>query len=349
MPDASILTIKVLPAFYGDCTLVSWTHEGKNRNILIDGGTPRTYPKHLKNELLVLIERGEVIDLLIVTHVDEDHIGGIKKFYEDVSIDKSFVKSVWFNCGNCISKYINDLDAIEREIGLIMSDQAEMSYDQGNTLEKLLIKLGWKSSIIAAPDIITFEEATFQILSPGHDQLSAINEDWQIEEETNLDMSGKASDHHESINDLLKKPFRHDKSVVNGSCISFLLKVAGKSFLLLADAFPDVVEASLREADFNEKKKLSVDVVKVAHHGSKFNNSGTLYSIIDSKAFIVSTDGSRDHMPHKEALARIINANKGLSFFFNYPVSANLFSPEEMKEFDFSTIDLSKQNYTITI
>lgn len=34
------MKIKFLPAFNGDCLLISFSHEGKPKNILIDGGTP---------------------------------------------------------------------------------------------------------------------------------------------------------------------------------------------------------------------------------------------------------------------------------------------------------------------
>ncbi|MFZ4861899.1 hypothetical protein ACL9RF_06910 [Sphingobacterium sp. Mn56C] len=52
------MKIKFLLAFNGDCILISFEYETKNRNILIDGGVPRAYQRHLKPELEEVIQRG---------------------------------------------------------------------------------------------------------------------------------------------------------------------------------------------------------------------------------------------------------------------------------------------------
>ncbi len=51
------MKMKFLPAFNGDCILISFEYEGINRNILIDGGIPRTYQRHLKPELEKLVQK----------------------------------------------------------------------------------------------------------------------------------------------------------------------------------------------------------------------------------------------------------------------------------------------------
>lgn len=37
------------------------------------------------------------IDLLIVTHIDDDHIGGIKEWFEYDYPDDDFVREIWMN------------------------------------------------------------------------------------------------------------------------------------------------------------------------------------------------------------------------------------------------------------
>lgn len=44
------MRIKFLPAFNGDCILISFEYEGKNRNILIDEGVPRAKNESPFNE-----------------------------------------------------------------------------------------------------------------------------------------------------------------------------------------------------------------------------------------------------------------------------------------------------------
>lgn len=94
------MTIKTLPAFYGDCILVSWIHEGKKRNMLVDGGPAATYPVCIRLLLAALKEQEQVIDLLIVTHYDKDHIDGIIQWYQDEDADSSIIQNVWFNNRN---------------------------------------------------------------------------------------------------------------------------------------------------------------------------------------------------------------------------------------------------------
>lgn len=76
------INITLLPAEHGDCIFVS----AYDYNILIDGGVAQTYQdlhdrrnpdKPLKLLIDKLHEENKHIDLLIVTHVDDDHIGGI--------------------------------------------------------------------------------------------------------------------------------------------------------------------------------------------------------------------------------------------------------------------------------
>ncbi len=72
----------VLQAEHGDCILVQGEFDGQPRNILIDGGLSRTYihrkrPQILKKLLEKIKGTNQRIDLLVLSHVDEDHIAGL--------------------------------------------------------------------------------------------------------------------------------------------------------------------------------------------------------------------------------------------------------------------------------
>ena len=85
------MTIKFLQAFNGDCILISLKDDnGFNRNILVDGGIGETYKLDKRNKgkpiygplktiITNLKDNHKIIDLLILTHNDDDHIGGILK------------------------------------------------------------------------------------------------------------------------------------------------------------------------------------------------------------------------------------------------------------------------------
>ena len=68
----------------GDALLISHTNGGgKNTNILVDGGMTTSFKKSVAPYLNKEIkEKNEVIDLLCVSHIDDDHIVGVIKLME---------------------------------------------------------------------------------------------------------------------------------------------------------------------------------------------------------------------------------------------------------------------------
>lgn len=73
-------TVHFLPARAGDCFVL----EFENKNcILIDCGYSITYREELKPLLQKLAQKGCRISLMIITHVDEDHILGAISFLEE--------------------------------------------------------------------------------------------------------------------------------------------------------------------------------------------------------------------------------------------------------------------------
>ena len=91
------VSIKIFPAKGGDCFLLNIGRY----HILIDGGYADTYRNHLKKELLSLAEKGVIINLLIITHIDHDHISGILEFLSDNGQSESpeiiQISDVWHN------------------------------------------------------------------------------------------------------------------------------------------------------------------------------------------------------------------------------------------------------------
>ena len=65
------MNLRVFQASKGDCLLLT-SKDGKR--LLVDGGMPDAYREHIAPELGKL---GGAIDLLYVSHIDDDHIGGV--------------------------------------------------------------------------------------------------------------------------------------------------------------------------------------------------------------------------------------------------------------------------------
>lgn len=89
--------ISMLPASHGDCLFVELKNDtGEWYSILIDCGVFATWNNGLKQLKESLIMQGREIDLLILTHIDEDHIGGCIPLLKDEA-NAPFVREVWFN------------------------------------------------------------------------------------------------------------------------------------------------------------------------------------------------------------------------------------------------------------
>lgn len=75
------IEITMLPAGEGDCIVVYF--EDQNYRILIDGGVSSTYEENLRPYLQKLSSLEQKIDLIVVTHIDHDHLGGIIRLLKE--------------------------------------------------------------------------------------------------------------------------------------------------------------------------------------------------------------------------------------------------------------------------
>jgi len=343
------MIIKPLPAYHGDCILISFPDRGMNRNVLIDTGPSKTYGKRnciLNKELSRIKNNGEFIDLLVITHIDDDHIAGALKMFGDSRFDKDLVKKVWFNSGELISDYFNEKNKNDREVKLLQTGIVSMSIDQGVSLENTLKSSDMiPSSVIKRGHIASLHNANIKVVSPGKAGLHKLHSNWETEKTGFQMLSGGHDDFNKPISELAVKPFKKDTSVPNGSSLALLFEAGEKKALLLGDAYPSVVEDGLRNLGYSDTNKLRLDVVKLSHHGSRKNTSPDLLKLLDCESYIVSTDGSRHGLPDKESIARVIHNNTGKNthIYFNYKnrVTEKLFLPCDREEysFDYDFID----------
>jgi beta-lactamase superfamily II metal-dependent hydrolase len=162
------------------------------------------------------------------------------------------------------------------------------------------------------------------ILSPDENKLNKLISKWKTEEVkiVKREMSGKKSskenDYKKKIADFDLDVFNEDTSEENGSCIALMVCHKEANLLLLSDSHPSVVTASLKKMGYGGTKRLAIDYMQIAHHGSKFNTNDDLLQCIDCRNYIISADGlNTNNLPNKETIARIIrrNPNRNLNFF----------------------------------
>ena len=366
------MRIIILPAFNGDCILVEFQ---LSHYILIDGGYVDTYENYLLPTLKEIAARGGELDVVVVTHIDGDHISGIIRMMEEMPIG---IREIWYNGYRHIQSVA--VTAAEKETfvhrNISKESQAEkaktISAKQGCTLSALIAKNGisWNTSAkgytIMAPMTSPLGDAIIHVLSPNNKNIKALESFWKkrlikdgllkkahseefwddaYEFSLSKDMPGfhfhekKVSKSYDLLM-LCKEAYEPDSSASNGSSISFVLETEGKRLLFLGDSHAETVVASLRTLYCEEKAPYKFDAVKLSHHGCYNNNSPELFSLIVSDKWLISTNGDKYNHPDMPTLAHIITSGVNNQLYFNYPlpVCQELLKPDYHEGHDFDVI-----------
>jgi len=321
--------VLVLSAKHGDSIIVK-TFDGQENpfNIVIDGGTPGTFDEVLRKELKLI----PIIDIIILTHIDYDHIGGLIKYVKHAHFDPEQVKRYWFNSKNIKFTYIGD----NIHSGHAKSFE-ELLIDRGNIKDK------WAEDIIVGCEVKMPIGVTIEIVSPSKEILDELYSKWpDLSDEYNKkleDLSISAVKPSQilrgSLEDLAKADDTPDKTFLddlfNSSSIAFVLRTFDMSVLFLGDAHPHFIEETLTSKGYSEDNKMKVDLVKISHHGSKNNTTNALLDLIECDKFVISTNGGNSSHTHpdRETIARIIHHperikskyNKKRTIYLNYPLA----------------------------
>lgn len=315
--------IHFIKARHGDAFVVeTLKEEGEQEIVVIDGGVSDTFQKSLKE----LIKGYSKIDLLILTHTDEDHIGGLISFFKSNLYSKTTIQEYWANC-----KY-----------SILFGQGSQISFNQAKTFKKFLIKkeaenseTKWDRDIVFTGELWKRNCIEFVVLSPQVEQLEKFYEKWSaFEEQDRSQLSNEYIDQLKkgSIEYLAQQSFNPDSTVeadfANASSIAFIMKCEDISILFLGDARPEVIVDSLEKLGYDQSNnRLNVDYVKISHHGSKNNTSPELLNYINCNNYIISTNGgtARSKHPDRETIARILCRNSKddnpTNLYFNYKLS----------------------------
>jgi beta-lactamase superfamily II metal-dependent hydrolase len=344
------MKIKFLEAFNGDSILLSFgDKEEKNRNILIDGGTGKTYFQKNKkgkiqyNDLFKVVNsiraKNEKIDLLILTHVDDDHIGGILKWLENDPQAHNVIEKVWFNSGKIVKEYYesDQTASYDNSLDFNYDETTNTGIKQGVKFEDFISKKEglWNKKIIKSGQKLNEFGLEFKILSPNEEKLKLLLHKWEKEEPESLETGIQENDYNFTLKEHIENDsFQEDNSIHNGSSIGFIITYQGKNLLFLGDSHPSVIIKSLHDLTYTKEKPIQCELVKISHHGSKSNNCKEMLDLIDSNKFVICTNGDKHAHPHKRFLARLINQKNTCEIYFNYPeLIEQIFKKEDIINF----------------
>ena len=320
--------IEMLPAREGDCLIVSYGEEDSPRRILIDGGRKATY-RDLKGYFAALPEAERVFELLIVTHVDRDHIEGILALFDDPELPIRF-KDIWFNGYHHLSDEFEEFSAVQGEK---LTEHLTKGVDRGLFQWNGHFGEDYQEAAALPKSGELLEVAleggmVLTLLSPSREKLHELISEWDAQCRkagivAGFDYSQPEQDGFEhfaaiDIEELAAKPFEPDPSEPNGSSIAVVATYKEKSALLSGDAHVDCLMESIAQlSDQDDKPKL--DVVKLPHHGSRKNVSKELLDSFHCSNYLISTNGSYFNHPDPVAMSRLIKfGGLNTKIWFNY-------------------------------
>ncbi|HSN43988.1 MAG TPA: hypothetical protein VLR88_08020 [Propionibacteriaceae bacterium] len=314
--------IEALPAQRGDALWLTYGNQRKPRHVLIDAG-----PKEALDSLLPILDARfaalpptDGLELLVVTHVDVDHIQGILKLLDTPDKVRRF-REIWFN-------------------GLKHHKSQLLGVRDGEQVTQMILAgdpQRWNASFggdaVVAPSVGKLPSVKLPgglkvtILAPTPKALARLVPSWEkiVEDaesdpvpETGWKKGGLLGGGFDP--DALARlfPDRLDGSAQNGASISFLAEYRGKRVLLLADSPAAPIIDGL---DRLGTGPIRVDAVKMSHHGSLYNTTLPLLRRITSPRWIVSSNGATHGHPDYEALARVIVTQDKPTFYLNYETS----------------------------
>jgi hypothetical protein len=315
-----VFTIEMLPAERGDCLWLTYGTPGDLHHVIVDGGPVESMPTlvpALEQRLHALPGETNRVELLVVSHVDADHIQGIVSLLSDHRRLKLF-HDVWFNGYEHLDDRLGAIDG-ERLTAALQSDRSRWNR-------------AFDGDAVVIPDegdlpvIQLAGGLELTLVSPTRAALARLAPKWKEECEKAGLIAGTGAEVPASLlrDDLLggfdidalaATRFGRDASLPNATSIAFIARYAGRSVLCGADCHSSIVEASLKRLG---PGRTELTAVKMHHHGSKSNMSPSLVRQIRSKNWLVSTNGSRYHHPDPEMLARVIVSQDEPCFHLNY-------------------------------
>jgi beta-lactamase superfamily II metal-dependent hydrolase len=322
----TMLTLKIVQAKYGDCLILKYNNPQNPKYMLIDGGPGGVYKAHLKSELEKLGNDGGQLDLMVLSHVDGDHIVGLidlteelKEQHADGKPSVIKINELWMNSfddsigrDNNLSRAVQSLFSKVQNIQSTMpdGDLAFKSITQGDTLRRNALLLNIPINKVVDQNLIAhetisksleFDNIKITVIGPNQNNLNKLKQEW---------FEWIAKNEAKIMTTDQELLHQMDRSVPNLSSIMFLVEADEKTILFTGDGRGDFILEGLLQADLLDNQgKIHVDVFKVPHHGSIRNANRDFFEKVTADYYIISADG-RHHNPDFETLKWIVDCAK---------------------------------------
>jgi hypothetical protein len=316
-----VFGLELLPAQRGDCLWLTYGEPPTLRHVIIDAGpseTIETLVPELERRIEALAGRTDRVELLVMSHIDADHVQGVVSLLSDARRVRLF-RDVWFNGWKHLPAP-ETLGAPDGERLTAILDENPRRWNRAFGGDAVVVP-----DAGAPPTVRLAGGLELTLLSPTEQGLRKLVPKWERECEKAGLIPGRGAEVPRAwrrsdilgwnIDLLASAPYRPDRAAANGSSIAFIATYQGRSVLCAADAHSEVLEESLDRLGPGPHR---FTAVKLSHHGSRSNVSPGLLERIRSRHWLLSTNGAKFHHPHPEALARVISTQDRPVFHLNY-------------------------------
>ncbi len=340
--------LDVLQANKGDALVLRWGTENDQHTALIDGGPGSVWDDTIHPHLAACAgtdPAGQAkrieLDLVVVSHVDDDHIAGIIDLANAIETANRqampppvTVAEVWHN-SFADMEFLTDFDDVP-ELQQAIREAAvnpdslrataapsnndptindivagAQSVSQGRQLDRILRTVGLERNVSfvdrggfarsGAP--VELESLRITVIAPNTALLNKLKIKWRAELEKILE--GELDKARRM--GALAASF-DDPSIPNQSSIVLLVEYEGCSMLLTGDVRGDHLIQALDDAGVPDP--FHVDLLKVAHHGSSHSNSAELFRRVTADHYVISGNGEHGN-PHPDTLRALFDTQAG--------------------------------------
>lgn len=180
-----MLRIEMLPAAHGDCLWIEYGSGTTVHRILIDGGPAHTY-RALRERILHLPASERHFELLVITHVDADHIEGVIRLLLDAEALDCRFDRIWFNGRDQLNAVPDPagrpLGALQGEIlGMLIADYEARTGTRVWNLGFAQALAAIDRAQTALPTVELPGDCRLTLLSPDHERLLYLKDRWKKE------------------------------------------------------------------------------------------------------------------------------------------------------------------------
>ena len=371
-------TLEALQAKHGDALLLHW---GDDRLAVIDGGPSGVFRASVRPRLEAIQQERDVktlpIRLLMVSHIDDDHIHGVldmTRYLADLDKEKKprpwKIDTLWHNAFDDV---VGNVEPLSKALGAAVAPVANgdpvpaglamdrysalvlASVPQGKQLRadaralKLPVNRPFKGLVWAPAkekrQVELDDGLTFTIVGPLEAQVKELQKDW----DKKLAAMKKKKSAAEA--QAIAAAFV-DKSVYNLSSVVVLATRKKRTMLLTGDARGDYLLDGLRAAKLMKNDTIHVDLLKVPHHGSDRNVDDDFFRRITADRYVISADGKHDNPDPK--MLRMLTTARGKDEYTIYltnhvPAVDKFFEADQAKGRNYDVVYRSAAALSVTV